>query len=401
MSKNQIYSIISFVMGIVLGLTCCSCQSLITAANITSTIFVRLMQCLAVPIILFSLLSTLIESRKQSGSLRRTFQVTLKYTLGTTILAAGLALLFYKMFDPAKGVAIISSEGVALKGTYMDAVLNIIPKNIFDIFISGNVIGAVIFAVVLASIAQVLPADLSRMLSTGSRLMSEIFLMLARYVMRGLPFFIWAFLFLFIRDISQGFAFSNVATYAGVVLLTNTVHAFITLPLLLMYKGFPFKETILKALPALNVAFFSKSSSVAIPTTLQVCVDALGVRKSVARFTVPVCATINMNGCAAFIFTTSVFMVELFQGPTPVWGLAGFVLVSTMVAVGNAGVPMGCFFMTTSLLSALDVPTYMMGVLLPFFSLLDMYETGINVWSDIVISRCIDKDLLREESQKS
>ena len=390
MLKLPRYNLISVLIGGALGV-CCA-EMLIPVAKVVSAVLVRFMQTLAVPLIFFSLLNTVLDV-KETARLRKIFSRTALYTIGTTVTAALLGLLLYKIIDPAAGVVSPGAESFVLKGSYSGTLMNLVPTNIFDIFISGNVIGAVAFALILGFVGRGLPTKLNGYMHKGATLLSEVFLSLARRVVGVLPLFLWAFVLLFVQDLKENFVFGTIAQYAGVVLATNTIHAFVLLPILLKIKGFPFLQTYKGALPALSVASLSKSSAVAIPTSLHVSTENLNVRPEIARFTIPVCATINMNGCAAFIFVTSVFMIEVFQGPMDLWMMLVGVVVATCVAVGNAGVPMGCFFLTLSLLSALGVPTHMMGLLLPFFTVLDMYETGINVWSDIIITRCIDKDL--------
>ena len=100
-----------------------------------------------------------------------------------------------------------------------------------------------------------------------------------------------------------------------------------------------------------------------------------------------------MNGCAAFIFVTSLFVmqnggVELSLPVMLLW-----LFISVVAAIGNAGVPMGCFFLTLSLMSGVGAPVAIMGVILPVFTVLDMIETAENVWSDSCVSAMVDKDM--------
>ena len=389
--STQKANMLSILLGLGLGL-CCTCPSFIDVARAFGAVFVRLMQCLAVPIVFFSLLSIMLETQEE-GVFRSLFVRTALYTFVTTAIAAALAVVFYVALDPAFGVQCMKGQEILPQGSYIKAAWNLIPSNILDIFVSGNVIGAVFFAFILGCVGRSLPKDLGSGLRNMTKLVSELFLMCARYLVRGLPLFLWAFVVLFIQDFKVDIIMGSIAKYALAVVGTNTVHAFVLLPLLLRFRGFSVLETLRGAWPALSVASLTKSSAVAIPTTLQVCTENLKVKDATARFTVPVCATINMNGCAAFILITTVFMLEVYTGVLPMWGLLAGIFIATLIAIGNAGVPMGCFFLTISLLGAFNVPTNMMSILLPFFLVLDMYETGINVWSDVVITRCIDKDL--------
>ncbi|MCY4414533.1 MAG: cation:dicarboxylase symporter family transporter [Alphaproteobacteria bacterium] len=383
-------NIASIMMGAILGYTCA--EPLLPIAQFFSSVFIKIIKFIGVPLIFFSLLGTILSTGTQTkvkNLLKKTFQ----YTFGTTLAASFIGLVIYKMLRPSEGVTPLTNscgEFIPPKISYLESFLKIFPSNILDIFIENNIAGAVILAALLGVVGKKISRDLQHPLYTGTAILSEMFLTIAQYVSKTLPLFLWAFIFNFVQDIKTGFLLSSVAQYIFAIMLANSFHAFVVLPFLLKKKGISPWETARLAMPAISVASLTKSSNIAIPTTMK-SLESMGVKPFIARFTAPVCATINMNGCSIFIFTTTSFMTEIFTGHLDLWKLSLIALLSTFIAIGNAGVPMGCFFLTINLLGALDVPTYMMGALLPFFIVLDMFETGINVWSDIVITRCIDK----------
>ena len=145
-------------------------------------------------------------------------------------------------------------------------------------------------------------------------------------------------------------------------------------------------------MPAVLMALFTKSSAATLPVTMETAEKRLGIKKNVARFVLPICTTINMNGCAAFILVTSLFVMqqdgtELSLGTILLW-----LLISVVSAVGNAGVPMGCFFLTLSLMSGIGAPVAVLGIILPIYTIIDMVETAENVWSDSCVSAMVDRD---------
>jgi Na+/H+-dicarboxylate symporter len=103
-----------------------------------------------------------------------------------------------------------------------------------------------------------------------------------------------------------------------------------------------------------------------------------------------------MNGCAAFILTTVLF-VSMSNGMvfSPA-EMVGWIFIATIAAVGNAGVPMGCYFLSSAFLAAMNVPLNILGVILPFYTIIDMVETAINVWSDSCVATIVDKDFKNE-----
>jgi Na+/H+-dicarboxylate symporter len=119
----------------------------------------------------------------------------------------------------------------------------------------------------------------------------------------------------------------------------------------------------------------------------------LNISPEVSRFVLPLCTSINMNGCAAFIFTTVVYMMHNADIALSPLMLVTWVLISTLAAIGNAGVPMGCFFLSVSLLVSMNVPINLMGLILPFYALIDMLETALNVWSDCCVVNVVAKQV--------
>ena len=100
-----------------------------------------------------------------------------------------------------------------------------------------------------------------------------------------------------------------------------------------------------------------------------------------------------MNGCAAFIFTTVIYLMQNNGIHVSLASMGLWVVVATVAAIGNAGIPMGCFFLSASLLASMNVPIILMGIILPFYSLIDMLETALNVWSDSCVVKVVDEKL--------
>lgn len=145
--------------------------------------------------------------------------------------------------------------------------------------------------------------------------------------------------------------------------------------------------------PALTLAFFSKSSAATLPLTISSSENNLHVNPKVAEFVLPMCTTINMNGCAAFIFLTVIYLMQNAGIAITPGVIFAWIFIATLAAVGNAGVPMGCFFLSASLLASMNVPILLMGVILPFYAVVDMIETTLNVWSDSSVAAAVNKDM--------
>ena len=196
-----------------------------------------------------------------------------------------------------------------------------------------------------------------------------------------------------VSQIQAGVIVGALGQYTAVIIGGNLLQFFVVIPLFLLVRGVNPLRVFRGMSPALAVAFFSKSSAGTLPVTLASAEENLRLDHRVTRFVLPICTTINMNGCAAFILVTSLFLMQnagivITTGTMIVW-----LFVAVLAAVGNAGVPMGCYFLTLSLMSSMNVPVDLMGAILPIYAIIDMIETCVNVWSDSSVATMTDHDL--------
>jgi Na+/H+-dicarboxylate symporter len=158
-------------------------------------------------------------------------------------------------------------------------------------------------------------------------------------------------------------------------------------------KGISPWTTFKAVSPALMMAFFSKSSSATLPLTMECNIKRNYIKPEIAKFCLPICSVINMNGCAAFILITVLFVASSTGMTFTNWELFFWVIMATLASIGNASVPMGCYFLASALLIGLQVPLQpLMGTILMVYLLIDMVETALNVWSDCVITKIIDTE---------
>lgn len=223
--------------------------------------------------------------------------------------------------------------------------------------------------------------------------MQELLFTLIKALIWALPLGIVAFAAQLSAQISAGVIVGTLGKYVAVILGGNCIQFFIVLPLFLLSRGLNPVKVLRGMMPAVLMALFTKSSAATLPVTMRSAEENLKVCPEVARFVLPVCTTINMNGCAAFILVTSLFVmqnggVELTLPTMLLW-----LLIAVVSAIGNAGVPMGCYFLTLSLMSGIGAPIGIMGIILPIFTIIDMIETAENVWSDSCVCAIVDRKL--------
>ena len=364
-----------------------------------ATVFTRLFQFIAVPTIALAVITTLADlgSRKETG---RIFARAVTYTLLTTFSAALVGLILYNVIAPGNLPADVVGAGVAdvpqklEKLSYYEHFLSVIPNNMLQPFLAGNVLSVLLIAAFAGLGLAFMPETENRaVLLKGIKGLQELLFTMIRGILYVLPLGILAFAAQLSAQIEAGVIVGSLGKYVAVVLGGNAVQFFIVLPLFLLLRGLNPLYVFRQMSPAIAVALFTKSSAGTLPVTLASAENNLKVNTKVSRFVLPICTTINMNGCAAFILVTSLFVmqnagIELTTGTMITW-----LFVAVLAAVGNAGVPMGCYFLTLSLMSSLGVPLGIMGIILPIFTIIDIIETAENVWSDSVVCAMTDHDL--------
>ena len=395
MTKTILW-IAALVVGAVLGLL--GLHWLDQTMEFVAVVYTRLFQLLAVPTIVLAVITTFATfGSKGSG---RIFGHTLTYTLLTTIAAAAVGAILYVLIAPSNlpaGTALECCGAAAAQGpdvTYSDHVLSIIPNNIVKPFLEGNVLSLLLLAFAIGIGLSKLPESENKAVVVKGLLgLQELLFLLIRGLIWTLPLGIVAFSAQLSAQVSAGVVADSIGKYVLVVLGGNVIQFFVVLPLFLLARGLNPVHVLGRMMPAVLMALFTKSSAATLPVTMETAENRLGVKKNVARFVLPICTTINMNGCAAFILVTSLFVMQ--NGGTPItWTtILLWILISVISAVGNAGVPMGCYFLTLSLMSGIGAPVAILGVILPIYTIIDMVETAENVWSDSCVAAIVDRDL--------
>jgi Na+/H+-dicarboxylate symporter len=366
--------------------------------NLVATVYTRLFQLLAVPTIVLAVITTF-ATFGAKGS-KRIFGHTLTYTLLTTIAAATVGAVLYLLIAPGNLPAEVvdSSSKVSDIGpqlTYTEHIISIIPNNIVKPFFDGNVLSLLLLAFAIGFGLSKLPESENKaVLIKGLQGLQELLFLLIRGLIWTLPLGIVAFSAQLSAQVSAGIVADSIGKYVLVVLGGNVIQFFVVLPLFLMARGLNPIHVLSKMMPAVLMALFTKSSAATLPVTMDTAENRLGISPKIARFVLPICTTINMNGCAAFILVTSLFVMQ--NGGIPLtWStILLWILVSVVSAIGNAGVPMGCYFLTLSLMSGIGAPVAVLGVILPIYTIIDMIETAENVWSDSCVAAMVNRDLI-------
>jgi len=404
--KKTILWIAALVMGAILGVL--GLDWINATADFVATVYTRLFQLLAVPTIVLAVITTFATfGSKGSG---RIFGRTLSYTLITTFAAAVVGAVLYVAIAPgnlpidalnsgAQPIAEQSSpthslSDIATQASYVNHILSIIPNNIVKPFLEGNVLSLLLLAFAVGIGLSKLPeSENKQVIVNGLSGLQELLFLLIRWLVWTLPLGIVAFSAQLSSQVSAGVVADSIGKYVLVVLGGNVIQFFIVLPLFLLARGLNPIHVLSKMVPAVLMALFTKSSAATLPVTMETAEQRLGVRKNISRFVLPICTTINMNGCAAFILVTSLFVMQNGGAALSMPTILLWILISVISAVGNAGVPMGCFFLTLSLMSGIGAPVSILGIILPIYTIIDMVETAENVWSDSCVCAMTDHDI--------
>ena len=408
MTKTIIW-IGALVAGAVLGLLGLDWLNGVT--DFVATVYTRLFQLLAVPTIVLAVITTFATfGSKGSG---RIFGRTLIYTLLTTFAAAAVGAILYVLVAPSnlpqlgeanvaemlpeEAQKLLPQSGEVGWGLH---IFSVIPNNIIKPFLEGNVLTLLLLAFAIGIGLSKLPESENKAVIVKGLLgLQDLLFLLIRGLIWTLPLGIVAFSAQLSAQVSAGVVADSIGKYVLVVLGGNVIQFFVVLPLFLIARGLNPIHVLGKMMPAVLMALFTKSSAATLPVTMESAENRLGVRKDIARFVLPICTTINMNGCAAFILVTSLFVMQNGGTTLTLGTILLWLLISVISAVGNAGVPMGCFFLTLSLMSGIGAPVAILGIILPIYTIIDMVETAENVWSDSCVCAMTNHDLSPRQAQ--
>ncbi|MEG8099044.1 dicarboxylate/amino acid:cation symporter [Candidatus Liberibacter brunswickensis] len=388
--KTYLLYLSSVLIGIFFGMSHYAILNEI--AEFIVNIFIRIFKFISLPLISLSLIVSFSKCSPEKGMIKL-WGKTVFYTILTTLLAGCVALFMYKIISPSNMIIKPAEPIVIHQGSYLQYIESLIPSNIISPFLESQVISILLISGAIG-IATHFIKDKNIKRSTVIIIegIHSIFLTITNWIMKIIPIALSGFIAVTILQFKKGLNVSGLGEYLSVIILANLTQGIIVLPIILYIKGFN-PLTVFKGMfPALIVAFFSKSSAGTLPVTMKSAEENLNVDPQVSRSILPFCTSVNMNGCAAFICITMLYVMQnnVIEIVFPTTFLC--VLIASLAAIGNAGVPMGCFFLTASLLTNMGIPIDIMGMILPFYSILDMLETSLNVWSDSCVTVIVNKN---------
>ena len=353
-------------------------------------IFMALLKMLIVPVILTSIISG-VAGVGGMGDLRRLGGKTFGYYIGTSLMAILLGQALVTTIRPGDGAQLgltqVSADEVAPEESFLEVLKRMVPTNAFEALgNNGQMLQVIFFALLFGFFLTRTVAPHRQRVTEMVESLFQVVMNMAEGVLLLLPYGVFA---LMVRVVAKtGFAvFEPLLLYMAVVAGALVIHACVTLPLILRFVGGLSPLKWFKAMsPAVMTAFSTSSSSMTLPVTLETVEKRGRVSNRVTSFTLPLGATINMDGTALYECIGVVFLAQYYgsaSGFELTLAMQGTIVVMALLAsIGAAGIPSAGLVMMLSILSVLGLPLEGAALLLAVDRPLDMLRTVVNVWSD-------------------
>jgi Na+/H+-dicarboxylate symporter len=359
--------------------------------HIGGEIFIASLKMLVVPLVFVSLVCGTC-SLSDTSSLGRLGGKTIGLYLITTAIAITLAIFAALLINPGKGVEMQSdasfdiSEAPPLSQVFID----IFPSNPIESMASGNMLQIIVFAV-LFGLAMALSGKAGERLAAVFNDLSEVIMKLVTLLMNLAPygvFFLMAKLFT-----TLGFeTIASLAKYFAVVMIVLILHGLVVYGLILkLLTGLNPLIFFRKMRDAALFGFSTSSSNATMPVTMEAVTKKLGVKNSIASFTVPLGATINMDGTAIMQGVATVFIAQVFVVDLTLADYLMVIVTATLASIGTAGVPGVGLIMLAMVLQQVGLPVEGIALIIGVDRLLDMTRTAVNITGDAMVSCIVGK----------
>ena len=359
--------------------------------HIMGTMFITSLKMLVVPLVFFSLITGVLGI----GNINTLGKVGIKslalYVL-TTAIAITIAISIAGFSGIGEGADLKTSTSFkAEKAPELSSVLiDIVPDNVVEAMATGNMLQLIFFSILLG-ISLLMVGKKAEPIAKTVELINEAMMNMVNIIMAVAPYAVFALLAKAISSLGFGLLV-DLAGYVAILVIALLVHLFVTISgLLKLFTGLSPFIFMKKMRDAQIFGFSTSSSNATIPVTLKTVTDKLGVNNSVASFTVPFGATINMDGTAIMQGVATVFIANAYGIELGITGYLTVILMSVLASVGTAGVP-GVGLITLSMVfTQVGLPVEGIGLIIGVDRLLDMIRTSVNISGDSAVSVIVGK----------
>lgn len=359
--------------------------------NWMGDLFLRALSMIIVPLILLSI-TTGVASVGSSGNLGRIGLKTIGFYILSTLVAILTGFILVSLIKPGTGADLGFKAPVVgivdASDSFGQTLVKIIPQNIFEALAQGQMLSIIFFSILFGFFMTKIAEKSRNKLSDLFNAALDVIMRITLFVIKFTPLGIFSITAKVIaQQVEIGNEVSEVVGRLGLYIVTVLsgllFHGIVTLPLFVKFLGRvnPIKHFRNMATPLLT-AFTTSSSNATLPLTMEAVEDKDGVSNKIASFTLPLGATINMNGtalyeCVAVIFIAQAYGIDLTLGKQVV-----IILTALLAAIGSAGIPMAGLVMMAVVLKAVGLPLEGIGLILAVDRILDMFRTAINVYGD-------------------
>lgn len=351
-------------------------------------LFIRALKMIVVPLVLSSLISG-VSNAGIGRSLGRLGIKSVVYYMSTSLLAILTGLILVNLIQPGHGLegmlGSLNDLPEISKKPFSQTLIEIIPTNLFEVFSANDAMLSVIFFALLAGIFITTLRDDHRLQLTGFfNAFFELMMKITLFVIRLAPFGIFGLVAVVAAEqIATRELFTSLGKYVLTIVAGLLFHNFISLPAILYFiaRVNPVKHFRAMATPLIT-AFSTASSNATLPVTIEAVEGKAGVSNRVSGFTLPLGATINMDGTALYELVVAGFVAQVYG--IDLTFSQQFILVATalLASIGAAAIPMGSLVTMSIIFSALGLPFEAVALILPIDRPLDMLRTATNVFSD-------------------
>ena len=363
--------------------------------DIIGKLFVNSLKMLVVPLV-FCSIAVGVSSLANISLMGRVGLKAIIIYLFTTAIAISLALIVAITINPGKGLDIADTSEFTVKEapSITSVITSIIPSNPVLAMAEGEMLQIILFSILLG-VAITLSASAGEPIKKGLQSLNSVMMAMVNVVMKFAPLGVFCL-------IAKTFATQGVSMIIPLASYFFTVAAVLLLHVLITYSVL--LKVIAKVSPIIFIkkmrdavvfAFSTASSNATIPVTLNTVEKKLGVDKAVASFTVPLGATINMDGTAIMQGVATVFIASVYQVDLSLVDYLTVILTATMASIGTAGVPGVGLIMLTMVLAQVGLPVEGIALIIGIDRLLDMMRTAVNITGDSMVS------IITAKSEKS
>ncbi len=350
-------------------------------------IFIKALKMIIIPLIFTSIISG-IANVGSGDNLGRLGFKTIGYYLSTSTAALFTGLVIVNIFKPGVGADLgfanqVEGLGVA-KESFGSTLMNIVPDNLFVAMVENQMLSIIFFAILMGFFITKTKEKSQKILLVFFDSLFELIMKITLFVIRFTPYGIFGIVAKQIAENNDlGELFSRLGLFMLVVILGLFIHAFIVLPIVLKTIGrvSPIKHFNAMRSPLIT-AFSTSSSNATLPLTMNAVKKNSGVSTKISSFTLPLGATVNMDGTALYELVAAMFIAQAYGIELTFTEQIIGVLTGLLASIGAAGIPMAGLVMISVVLSAMGLPLEGVGLILAVDRILDMFRTTVNVWSD-------------------